>query len=202
MRTTKEYSCVKKTKKAFEQSFVSLAKEMPLNKITVKQICERAEMSRNAFYFHYDDINALITDIEDGMVSDIIAMFDHISDVGFPDNVLTNIQDLTDYFYERKDTTLILLDSSYSNTFKRRMNTAFSDFFFQYFKKYHNTEFRDSYDCFYTFLSNGYCGMLEQWLKNPGKISKRHFIRLTFNFVSRLLVVDKTPELPKLKEEQ
>ena len=39
-------------------------------------------------------------------------------------------------------------------------------------------------------------------VKNPGKISKRHFIRLTFTFVSRLLVVDKTPELPKLKEEQ
>ena len=201
MRTTKEYSCVKKTKKAFESSFISLAKEMPLNKISVKQICERAEMSRNAFYFHYDDINALINDIEDGMVNDLTSMFDHIRNVGFPENVLTNIQDLTEYFYERRDITLILFDSSYSNTFKTRMNTAFGDFFFQYFKKYNNTDFRDSYDFFYTFLSNGYCGMLEQWLKNPGKITKRHFIRLTFTFVSRLLVVDKRPELPKLKEE-
>ena len=116
MRTTKEYSCVKKTKKAFEQSFVSLAKEMPLNKITVKQICERAEMSRNAFYFHYDDINALITDIEDGMVSDIIAMFDHISDVGFPDNVLTNIQDLTEYFSD------LMLDLTVINTAAQIIN--------------------------------------------------------------------------------
>ena len=201
MKSTKEYRCVRKTKKAFEMSFVSLAKEMPLNKISVKQICERAEMSRNAFYFHYNDINALINDIEDGMVNDIISMFDHIRDVGFPDNVLTNIQDLTEYFYDRRDTTLILMDSSYSNTFKNRMNTAFSDFFFQYFKKYHNTEFRDSYDFFYGFLSNGYCGMLEQWLKNPGKITKRHFIRLTYTFVSRLLVVDKElPALPKIEE--
>lgn len=201
MKTTKEYSCVKKTKKAFQQSFISLANEMPLNKISVKQICERAELSRNAFYFHYTDINALITDIEDGMINDVVSMFDHIRDVGFPENVLTNIQDLTEYFYERKDTTLILLDSSYSGSFKNRMNTAFSDFFFQYFKKYHNTEFRDSYDFFYTFLSNGYCGMLEEWLKNPGKITKRHFIRLTFTFVSRLLDVERKPELPKLKEE-
>lgn len=201
MKSTKEYSCVKRTKKAFENSFVSLAKEMPINKISVKQICERAELSRNAFYFHYSDINALINDIEDGMVSDIVAMFDHIRDVGFPDNVLTNIQDLTEYFYERRDTTLILFDSSYSNTFKTRMNTAFGDFFFQYFKKYNNTEFRDSYDFFYCFLSNGYCGMLERWLKDPDQITKRHFIRLTFTFVSRLLVVDKKPELPKLKDE-
>lgn len=201
MKTTKEYSCVKRTKKAFEQSLVELAKTTPVNKITVKQICEKAELSRNAFYFHYNDINALIMDIEDGIIADIIAMFDHIRNVGFPDNVLTNIQDLTEYFCARRETTLFLLDSSYANTFKNRMNSAFSDFFFQYYKKYHNTEFRDSYDFFYNFLSNGYCGVLEQWLKSPGKITKRHFIRLTYTFVSRLLVVDNEPlTLPKIKD--
>ena len=195
MKTTKEYSCVKKTKKAFQQSFISLAKEMPLNKISVKQLCERAELSRNAFYFHYEDINALITDIENGMINDVVSMFDHIRDVGFPDNVLTLIQDLTEYFYERKDTTLLFLDSSYSGSFKNRMNSSFSDFFFQYFKKYHNTELRESYDFFYTFLSDGYCGMLERWLKTPGKISKRHFVRLTYMFVTRLLIVDGNSDL-------
>lgn len=201
MKTTKEYSCVKKTKKAFEISLVELAKEMPVNKISVKQICEKAQLSRNAFYFHYSDINALITDIEDGIIDDIVSMFEHIKNVGFPENVLTNIQDLTQYFYERRDTTLFLFTSSYANNFKNRMNCAFSDFFFQYYKKYHNTEFRESYDFFYNFLSNGYCGVLEQWLKEPGNITKRHFIRLTYTFISRLLIVDnKSLNLPKIEE--
>ena len=53
---TKEYSCVKKTKKTIEKSLVELSKEYPLNKITVKMLCEKAELSRNAFYFHYEDI--------------------------------------------------------------------------------------------------------------------------------------------------
>ena len=50
---TKEYACVKKTKKAFENSLASLAGEYQLNKITVKMVCEEAQLSRNAFYFHY-----------------------------------------------------------------------------------------------------------------------------------------------------
>ena len=37
-------------------------------------------------------------------------------------------------------------------------------------------------------------------VKNPGKISKRHFIRLAYSFVKRLLVVDKKPELPRLSK--
>ena len=59
---TKEYSCVKKTKKAFENALTELSKEYPFNKITVKLLCEKAELSRNAFYFHYKDINDLIED--------------------------------------------------------------------------------------------------------------------------------------------
>lgn len=197
MKKTKEYSCVKKTKKAFEMSLVELAKDCPLNKISVKQICEKAEMSRNAFYFHYADINALIEDIENGMIEDITSKFDEFREIRFPDNVLCIIKWVTDYLVDRKDTTLMLIDSSYSTSFTKRINKAFSDFYFEYFKQYHKTDFRGTYDFFYEFVSCGYCGMLVQWLHDPGQISKRHFIRLSYTFVKRLMVVDE----PKDKEE-
>lgn len=200
MKKTKEYSCVRKTKKAFENSLVELSKETAINKISVKQICEKAELSRNAFYFHYQDINALIEDVENSMVNDIASKFDHIRDVGFPDNVLTNIQDLTEYLYDNKDKTLMLIDSSYKGSFQKKLNEAYSDFFFEYFKQYHNTEIRGTFDFFYEFLSGGYCCMLVRWLRNPEEISKRHFIRLAYSFVKRLLVVDKKPELPRLSK--
>ena len=68
---TKEYSCVKKTKKAFADSFVALSKDKQLNKITVKEVCEKAELSRNAFYFHYKDINDLVDDIENSVIAEL-----------------------------------------------------------------------------------------------------------------------------------
>ncbi|MGN1418342.1 MAG: TetR/AcrR family transcriptional regulator [Acutalibacteraceae bacterium] len=199
MSATKEYSCVRKTKKAFEKSLVSLAKHQPLNKISVKQICEKSELSRNAFYFHYADINALIQEIEDNMINDITSMFDSFRKIDFPDNVLVIIQKLTDYLIDHRDATLMLIDSSYSVSFTKRINKAFSDFYFDYFRQYHKTDFRGTYDFFYEFVSNGYCGMLVQWLHDPGEISKRHFIRLAYTFVRRLLVVDGPAEVNKIK---
>ncbi|MCM1363959.1 MAG: TetR/AcrR family transcriptional regulator C-terminal domain-containing protein [Faecalibacterium sp.] len=201
MATQKEYSCVKKTKKAFEMSLVSIAKEVPLNKISVKQICERAELSRNAFYFHYSDINALIQDIEDNMINEITAMFGEFREIGYPDNILTIIQNLTDYLIGRRETTLMLLDSTYSTSFTKRFNAAFSNFFFEYFKQYHKTESRGTYDCFYNYVSSGYCGMLSNWLHDPGDISRRHFIRLAYTFAGRMLITDKSQNIFSGKHE-
>lgn len=190
MANGKEYSCVKKTKRTFANSLVVLSKEKPLNKITVKQICDHAELSRNAFYFHYGDINDLIEEIEVNMINDITSMFDGFRKIEFPDNVLLIIQKLTDYLIEHKDATLMLIDSTYSSSFTKKINKAFSDFYFEYFQRYHKTDFRGTYDFFYEFVSNGYCGMLVQWLRDPGEISKRHFIRLAYTFIRRMLVVD------------
>ena len=95
---TKEYSCVKRTKKAFEMSLVELSKEIPFNKITVKQLCERADLSRNAFYFHYSDINALIEDIENSIIQEIEALLENLDEIGFPKNVYASVDGLVDIF--------------------------------------------------------------------------------------------------------
>lgn len=185
---TKEYKCVKKTKKSFENALIELAKETALNKISVKQICEKAELSRNAFYFHYEDINALVKEIEDSMIEEIDNMFKQIQDVSFPDNVLVIIENLTDYFIDHRDATLMLIDSSNSASFTKRIDKAFSSFYFEYYKAYNKNASKQIFDFFYGFVSNGYSGMLIQWLHEPEGISKRHFVRLAYTFVRKLLI--------------
>ena len=47
-----------------ETAFISLLKEMPCSKITVTDICERADINRSTFYSNFDDMNALIEHIQ------------------------------------------------------------------------------------------------------------------------------------------
>lgn len=44
-----------KTKKALEESFLSLIKEKPFESITVNELCDRALIRRATFYKHYTD---------------------------------------------------------------------------------------------------------------------------------------------------
>ena len=44
------------SKKAIRESLLALMEEKPLNKITVREICEKADVNRSTFYAYYMDI--------------------------------------------------------------------------------------------------------------------------------------------------
>lgn len=48
------------TSKAIEESFIRLLNERPLDKITIKDIVDDCGISRNTFYYHFQDITALL----------------------------------------------------------------------------------------------------------------------------------------------
>jgi len=50
----------KLTEKLIEETFMAMLAEMPLNKITVKDIVKQCEINRNTFYYHYQDIPDII----------------------------------------------------------------------------------------------------------------------------------------------
>lgn len=51
------------TKQAIKTSFIQLLNEQPLNKISVRSIVEACGINRNSFYYHFQDIPALIEEI-------------------------------------------------------------------------------------------------------------------------------------------
>ena len=55
---------VRYTQRVLKESFLSLLREKPINKITVKEVCELAELNRATFYAHYSDCFALMESIE------------------------------------------------------------------------------------------------------------------------------------------
>ena len=190
---TKQYSCVKRTKKAFETSLVGLSQELPLNKITVKLLCERAQLSRNAFYFHYSDINDLIVDIENSVIGEVEELLNGLDEMGFPKNVHASVKGIIDIFDSRKETCIMLFDMT-SNDLTERLSVLFCDYFYKYFREFHNTDDRVNYDFFYMFLSNGFYGLLRYWFKNYDKMSKNEVTGLAYVLVKRLMV-PKNPDI-------
>ncbi len=60
------------TKRAIEASFIKLLNEKPFDKITVKDIVEDCGINRNTFYYHYQDIYALLTELFDAEAAKIL----------------------------------------------------------------------------------------------------------------------------------
>lgn len=51
------------TKSAIKAAFIQLLNERPLSKISVKSIVDICNISRNTFYYHYQDIPSLLEEI-------------------------------------------------------------------------------------------------------------------------------------------
>lgn len=43
------------TRKVLKESLISLLKDKPISSVTVKEICELADINRSTFYTHYND---------------------------------------------------------------------------------------------------------------------------------------------------
>lgn len=70
---------VRYTKRVLKESFLKLLKEKPVNKITVKAVCELAELNRATFYSHYSDCFALLESIEQELIDAFGKSLKHIN---------------------------------------------------------------------------------------------------------------------------
>lgn len=60
------------TKRAIVESFLKLLNQKPLDKITVKEIVDDCGINRNTFYYHFEDIRALLAFVVDAEVERVI----------------------------------------------------------------------------------------------------------------------------------
>ena len=66
----KEYRNKIRSKKSIKSAFTQLIEEKrDINKITIKEIVERADISKSTFYAHYSDIYAVVEEIENEIVN-------------------------------------------------------------------------------------------------------------------------------------
>ena len=66
-----------KTKKAIINAFLARRAKRPLEKITVKELCEMAMVNKSTFYSHYGDIYELSDTLENEVVLSVIQSMDH-----------------------------------------------------------------------------------------------------------------------------
>lgn len=71
MKHGKEDRRVKYTKMVLKESFLNLLEKKDISRITVKEICEDADINRATFYTHYTDVYDLQKKIEDEFLDNV-----------------------------------------------------------------------------------------------------------------------------------
>ena len=86
-----------RTKKAIARATQELLREKPLNKITVKEITDKCDLTRNSFYYHFSDIYDVVNWIFEDEVESFVEQY--VDEQNFDEGILKGIQ----FLYDNKD---------------------------------------------------------------------------------------------------
>lgn len=75
---------MRRTRASIIAAFSQLLEERPLNKITVKDIVDRCDINRNTFYYHFQDIPALLQEMMEEKVNVLIENHCALASAGLP----------------------------------------------------------------------------------------------------------------------
>ena len=112
-----EYRNAIRSKKLIKNAFIELLQAKSLDKITVTNIVERAELNRGTFYAHYTDINMLMQSIEDEIAQ---SLYNLLSDAEHPyrlQDPLSMFLKISQYLEQNKELIIVLMGSQSTNLF-------------------------------------------------------------------------------------
>ena len=79
---------VEKTRRSIINGFLELRARKPLEKIRVRELCEKAQINKSTFYDHYRDVYDLAEQLEDEAIRSYL-------DIAHPEYVLTDVAGLS-----------------------------------------------------------------------------------------------------------
>lgn len=169
---------IRYTKMMVKNAFVALLKKKPLNKVTVKEICELAEINRATFYKYYRDPFDLLEQMEEEMIAQMQS------------NLKTPSSSFREVFMRIMEN--IRADGEkYRILFSENGDSKFPGLIFPLYYGYIAKDISENFprlspaqqEWLYYFMAQGCCGILERWVCN----GMRESIEEVSGFAERLV---------------
>lgn len=169
----KEDYRIKITKLMIRKSYAELLKENSDKKITVKDLCEKADINRGTFYSHYKDVD----DLQNQLVSQFTSLLEEtfvefLSTVDV-ENLTTKdfIRGLLKSIYTNKDLCEILLYSGNSQSLIREILDMAKNLVNNFYAKLFKSKSIEEINFWYNFVAGGALFVILDWINTGFKES-------------------------------
>ena len=160
------------TQNALKQSLLSFLKEKPVNKITVKEVCERAGLNRATFYAHYSDCFALLESIEEDLLETFCSSLKLVDSF----DVTALIEAIYAMIEQQQEACRVLIfQNACPNVLRRMIDMARSESI-SYWKKHLRRATEAELEMLYTHLSNGLMHVVVEGYEKYSREEVVHFV--------------------------
>lgn len=154
------------TKHIIQSIFLDLLKEKPISKITVKEICEKADINRGTFYRHYEDIYDLMQKLEEAALNQLELLLLDSMQNGNVSALITLLTSLMNYH----DLIESLAANSPNKDFLSRLAECCSQHAISHLPSGAGNYINNPDKQYtYSYLAGGTAMLIEHWLKTGAK---------------------------------
>jgi AcrR family transcriptional regulator len=161
---------VKYTKALLKEALVDLLKKQHISKISVKALCEAADVNRSTFYAHYIDQFDLLRQVEDEVINNLKSYLEQYVDDRMPITE-QNLKGILEYAKANADLFTVLLGENCDHAFHKDLMNLVELVPFQY----NAPESKKKY--ILNFAVTGCVSILHRWLiegtvESPGEMAE------------------------------
>ena len=173
---------VKYTKQTIKDCFFDLLNEKEINKITVSELCNKADINRATFYFHYKDINQLFEEIVEEYMSETCKFITKINDSN-ASNRYEIFYNFIKYIDNNSDLFVLIFENSNNIEYSYDQYFTLQEKIFQRIETAHDKKTYAAYITNFYIYSGG--AILYTWIKNGKKEDYNQLIKLMSSLIIR-----------------
>lgn len=155
----------KYTRQVLMDSLIALLRKKPITTITVKEICEKADINRSTFYAHYKDQFDLLEQIEEEIITDLTMYLNQYNFTEEEEEALQMTEKLLEYVVSKSEMFQTLLNENLDHSFERRVMDVARSFIIKS-SVIENEPDAETAEYVITYFLSGSIYVIKQWVAN------------------------------------
>lgn len=168
------------TQMVLQDSLIELMKDKPISKITIKELCEKADINRSTFYSHYTDQYNLLRIIEDDVFLWLKEAIVTVMGKTDKSGTIQVLEEICQYVVENSRHLQVLMSEQGDIDFQKELFALIYQQCGMSFSTSANNGFGMNEDGF-IFVVNGSVGLMQHWLKNGFHKSAREMAETIYD---------------------
>ncbi|ABW18811.1 TetR/AcrR family transcriptional regulator [Alkaliphilus oremlandii] len=183
MRKIKESRKTRYTRMALQNSLLELMEKKPIAKITIKELCENADINRTTFYAHYADQYDLLQKIEDETFSWVKESLTNLIDKADQYESMEILEGIFQHFVENRNHLQILMSEKGNINFQKELISLIYQqcMISPSTTAYTNMNFLEDY---FVFVVSGSIGLIQHWFKSGLNKSAKEMSEIIYKMAS------------------
>ncbi|NLL75805.1 MAG: TetR/AcrR family transcriptional regulator [Clostridiales bacterium] len=165
MKNMKQSRKTRYTQMALQDSLVELMKQKPIAKITIKELCENADINRTTFYAHYTDQYDLLQKMEEECLSFAREAISNLIGEKDQNEMMKLLEEVFEYIIDNRNHIRILMSEQGDINFQKQL-------FAMIYESCGISPYPDknvdmgTKEYYFIYAVSGSVGLLQHWLKD------------------------------------